>query len=271
MKIIRTIEIKYFRSVYTTKLKTCAELNVISGRNDVGKSNILRALNLFFNGQTEWETPITFKNDFSIQRLDQVRKESVKGKQFIQVGIEFIRPTNYKGSLPERFMVKRTWHRDQQQYSQSDNLTALERQGKCPSSLASAQMMLPKFLNRIHFEYVPAVKDRAFHNHLLSRLQSSLLGVSLEEGNPITNLVENLAEHISGQVTSLNDDFSRATGLGTFILPPQEIASLFQSFQVAVPSGDDQVPLALRGDGMQARYIPSVLHYIAQNSPSFFL
>ena len=38
-----------------------------------------------------------------------------------------------------------------------------------------------------------------------------------------------------------------------------------------MPSGENQVSLSLRGDGMQARYIPSVLHYIASKSPSFFI
>lgn len=274
MRIIRTVEIKYFRSIYSTKLKSCEDMNVISGRNDVGKSNVLRALNLFFNERTDWAAPLAFEHDFSLQRLDQVRKESIKGKQFIQVAIEFLRPKNYKGSLPERFTVKRTWHRDQSLYTQSDNLQSLFNQGKCPSSLASAQRMLPKFLNRIHFEYVPAVKDRIFFDHLLGRLQSSLLRGALDEANPITDVVENLADHIGTQVAGLRDDFSRATGLGTSIQPPEELASLFQAFRVAVPTGDEgeeQIPLTLRGDGMQARYIPSVLHYIAQKSSSFFI
>jgi len=246
-------------------------MNVISGQNDVGKSNVLRALNLFFNGKTDWEAQLDFQRDFSIQRLEQVRKESVKGKQFIQVAIDFVRPDNYKGSLPPKFTVKRTWYRDQPQYAQTDNLQQLSKAGKCPSSHQTAQRMLPKFLNRVHYEYVPAVKDRAFFNHLLGRLQSSLLGVSLDQDNPITPLTDKLATHIGDQLTELRDDFSRATGLNTSFEPPSELSSLFRAFEVSVPSGDSQVALGLRGDGMQARYIPSVLHFIAANSASFFV
>ena len=271
MQLIGRVQVKYFRSIYATSLKSCAEMNVISGQNDVGKSNVLRALNLYFNGKTDWETDLQFQRDFSIQRLEQVRKESVKGKQFIQVAIDFIRPDNYKGSLPPKFTVKRTWYRDQSQYSQTDNLQQLSKAGKCPSSLETAQRMLPKFLNRVHYEYVPAVKDRAFFNHLLGRLQSSLLGVSLDEENPITPLTDKLATHIGNQLTELRDDFSRATGLSTSFEPPSELSSLFRAFEVSVPSGDSQIALGLRGDGMQARYIPSVLHFIAANSGSFFV
>ena len=270
MKIIRRIEIKYFRSIYSVVLKECGSLNVLSGRNDVGKSNILRALNLFFNGQTDWLTSIDFGKDFSFSRLEQVRKESVKGRQFIQVAIEFERPDNFKGSLPDRFMVKKSWYRDRI-VGQSDNLVALAKAGKCPTKLATAQRMLQIFLNRIHFEYVPAVKERAFFNHILSRLQYSLLGQSIEADSPISALSDDLAKHIGMQVGDLRKDFSRATGLDTTIEPPKELSSLFQAFQVSVPSGDNQISLNLRGDGMQARFVPSVLHYIASKSTSFFI
>ena len=270
MKIIRRIEIKYFRSIYSVVLKECGSLNVLSGRNDVGKSNILRALNLFFNGQTDWLATIDFNKDFSLFRLEQVRKESVKGKQFIQVAIEFERPENFKNSLPDRFVVKRNWYRDRQ-FAQSDNLVALEKSGKCPSSLATAQRMLQMFLNRIHFEYVPAVKERAFFNHILSRLQYSLLGQAIDADSPISQLSDQLATHIGTQVGDLRKDFSRATGLDTTIDPPKELSSLFQAFQVSVPSGENQISLNLRGDGMQARFLPSVLHYIASKSSSFFI
>lgn len=271
MRIIRRVEIKYFRSIYSVVLKDCSSLNVLSGRNDVGKSNVLRALNLFFNGQTDWKRPLDFGRDFSLARLQQVRKDSVKGKQFVQVSIEFERPDNFKGSLPERFIVRRNWYRDQTQFTQSDNLVPLHKSKKCPSTLATAQRMLPVFLNRVHFEYVPAVKDRAFFDHMLSRLQYSLLGGVLEANNPISQASALLAEHIGQQVGDLRNDFSRATSLDTFIEPPKQLSSLFQAFQVSVPSGDNQISLNLRGDGMQARYIPSVLHYIASKSSAFFI
>ena len=47
--MIEKIEIQYFRSIYRTIITGVEDINVITGKNDVGKSNILRALNLFFN------------------------------------------------------------------------------------------------------------------------------------------------------------------------------------------------------------------------------
>ena len=47
--MISKIEIQYFRSVYRETISSVQELNVFTGKNDVGKSNVLKALNLFFN------------------------------------------------------------------------------------------------------------------------------------------------------------------------------------------------------------------------------
>ncbi|MDP3400286.1 MAG: AAA family ATPase, partial [Brevundimonas sp.] len=66
MKLIRRIEISYLRSLYTAVLDRPGDMNVVFGRNDSGKSNLLRALNLFFNEETEpGRGEIDFDLDFS--------------------------------------------------------------------------------------------------------------------------------------------------------------------------------------------------------------
>jgi len=271
MNLIRAVNVRYFRSVYNASLTGCLAVNAISGRNDVGKSNMLKALNLFFNGSTDWQTPLEFYRDFSATRLQQVRKHSIKGKQFISVTVEFTRPSSYKQSLPKVFSVTRTWHRDSKTPSQSHNLEALARGHKLPKTLETARRFLSLFVNRIHFEYVPAVKDRVYFTHLLARLQAALLDIPLDENNAVAGLAKQLSQNIEGQVELLQQDFKRSTGLDTVVAPPQELAALFQAFVVSTKSGDDTIPLALRGDGIQAKYVPSVLNYIAEKSRDFFI
>ena len=41
---IKRIEIQYFRSIYNIVIKEFSDLNMLSGKNDVGKSNVLKAL-----------------------------------------------------------------------------------------------------------------------------------------------------------------------------------------------------------------------------------
>ena len=66
--LIKTIQIKNFRSIRTAKID-CRNMNILVGQNDVGKSNVLKALNLFFNGKTDYETEFDFKHDFSYYLL----------------------------------------------------------------------------------------------------------------------------------------------------------------------------------------------------------
>lgn len=271
MKLINKITIKYFRSIYTATLKNCNNLNIISGKNDVGKSNILKALNLFFNNESDWKKVFNFLNDFSKNRLDQVRKETIKGKQFITIEIEFNCPANYNKSLPHKFSVRKTWSRDGNIPSESNNLDSLKKKKKFPSKLNIAQRSLTTFLNRIHYEYVPAIKDRNYYNYLITHLQATLLDNRISEGSEIKNVAENLAGHIQQQVAQLQSDFLRATKVNTSIKPPEKLEQLFNAFVVSTESISGDIPLIFRGDGVQARYLGSVLHYISSKSSKFFI
>ena len=86
---ISKIEIQYFRSIYREVISDLKALNIITGKNDIGKSNILKALNLFFNNETDPNIPFSFSDNFNLQRLNEVRKDSIKGKQYIQIKITF--------------------------------------------------------------------------------------------------------------------------------------------------------------------------------------
>ena len=74
MKIIDSITIRYFRSVYTLNIGQCEDITIVSGRNDVGKSNILKALNLFFCQQSDYLHNFDFVEDYSNIRRDEVRR-----------------------------------------------------------------------------------------------------------------------------------------------------------------------------------------------------
>lgn len=64
MKIIEKIEIHRFRSISDASIKV-DELNIFSGMNNSGKSNILRALNLFFNGESSFNQKYNFYTDYN--------------------------------------------------------------------------------------------------------------------------------------------------------------------------------------------------------------
>lgn len=47
VKLIKEVEVAYFRSIYKEQVSNCSNTNILFGRNDSGKSNFLRAINLF--------------------------------------------------------------------------------------------------------------------------------------------------------------------------------------------------------------------------------
>ena len=73
MKVVESITIRYFRSVYTLTISPCNDITVITGKNDVGKSNVLKALNLFFCQQTDHLNGFNFSEDYSMLRKEEVK------------------------------------------------------------------------------------------------------------------------------------------------------------------------------------------------------
>ena len=136
--IIREIRIKNFRSIVEATIPL-DNFNIFVGLNDCGKSNVLKALNLFFNGETEAGHSLDFKRDY----CQHGRTGKGKAKEIvIEVSIQ----------VPEEFSEagikkwKKVW-RDNKLHE--DNFTTLFRQySKCAT-----------LFSRIHFEYIPAVKS----------------------------------------------------------------------------------------------------------------
>ena len=144
MKLIRRIEISYLRSLYTAVLDRPGDMNVVFGRNDSGKSNLLRALNLFFNEKTEpGQDGIDFDLDFSDIRRDAAK--AAKGRQFIAIRVDFNVPQNYRLSLGETVSIKRQWNID-------GDMTETPPRGLSKGS----RIQLTRFLNQIDFTYIPA-------------------------------------------------------------------------------------------------------------------
>ncbi len=95
-KIISKIEIDSFRSVHQI-IFDANNVNIFSGLNDVGKSNILKALNLFFMGQTDFGASYDFEKDYSKVSLAAAQRSNKK-KQQIRIKIHLI-PQHLLSSL----------------------------------------------------------------------------------------------------------------------------------------------------------------------------
>ena len=60
MVVLKRIHIKNFRSIVDATIEL-DDFNFFVGKNDSGKSNVLKAINLFFNERTDYDTPFNLR------------------------------------------------------------------------------------------------------------------------------------------------------------------------------------------------------------------
>ena len=246
MQLIKRIEINYLRSLYTANLNSAGDLNVVFGRNDSGKSNLLRALNLFFNDEIEPGTQLDFDLDIADERKRAARQ--AKGRQFIWIKITFALPSNYQGALGEEISIKRQWNRDGEM--NETVFPALETPGQ--------QSRLTRFLNDIDFTYIPAIKDLNVYSDLIQRVYEAAA-----ESPEIESATSDFVSSIGERTQTLSDQLTTVFGGPARLAAPTDMARLFRTLDFS--HGDDAHSLLRqKGDGIKARHLPEILHYINQ-------
>lgn len=97
MITIPRVHVKNFRSLVDETIEL-SDYNFFVGKNDSGKSNVLKALNLFFNNKTDFNTPYDFDCDYS-----KFAKRGAKQAREITISLDIV--------IPDTFMEKgvKTW------------------------------------------------------------------------------------------------------------------------------------------------------------------
>ncbi len=247
MKIIKKVEINYFRSTYSIDLNGVSDLNVLIGGNDSGKSNILKALNLFFNNQTEHDQDFSFLDDLTRKREQEAR--SAKGRATIWIKVHFYNFQGWK-SLPKEFVIKKTWNR----YSSQPETTF-------PKGVSSTSVA--KFINKISFHYVPAVRGRDIFTHFLTLLHDALLD---DEKAGLVGSTESLMAVINDSTEEMSGRILGGVGIKSSIQPPTDLRVLFNALDFSTGYSGHSIPLQKRGDGIQSRHIPFILDFVARHS-----
>lgn len=88
--MIRQISIRNFRSIASADIDS-DWITTLVGANDAGKSNVLRALNLFFNGQTGFREDFAFARDYN-----QFAPPRKKKTPEIEIRLRFELPSGYQ-------------------------------------------------------------------------------------------------------------------------------------------------------------------------------
>ena len=248
MKIINSIRIKYFRSILNTtrgniKYLPTSDLNIIVGSNDAGKSNYLRALNLFFNNETDANKVFNFHNDFSYQRQGVRREES-------RVEIELIIEPPKKQNFKNEGNIKWTkiW---------KDGSTKPEEYFEYINGFkftANYTSSYYKWLKKIKFKYIPAIKTKEYFDNLLYNLYDVLQKDTKQLENDFNSQVKLKTNEISNQINTRLNIESILQFTGSF-------RELFNSMKFG--SIDGKYMLDQMGDGVKVRHIPIILQNIA--------
>jgi hypothetical protein len=233
-------------------------LNVIFGKNDSRKSNVVRALSLFFSGELDRSQAYDFVTDFCDQRLRE-SDESADIRKFLYVKITFNTPKSFQRSLGKSFYVKCQWTVSRgEQYHEEVSSTIS----------SSKRHILTRLMNKIRFIHIPAIKNLSIFEMLLTDVYETLASAPDFEAavEAFSTEVQNLT---SSMFSTLPTDVSGKTIIGV----PTRMSHLFETLDFETIAPGDLKTKSLtrqRGDGIKARHIPELLSYISEHDDSDF-
>lgn len=262
--IISRVEISGFRSIDSAQI-ICTPVNVFCGLNDVGKSNILRALNLFFHDTTDYEVRFDFNSDYSKLSLAKAQRSSKK-KQQVKIKVYFRAPASYKSLEGESLWVERVYDRFGKRSSEK---TSLDQSSKKAS--------LTRLVNSIKYFYIPALKGTSVLEYILGEIGDRNLMKSediVSLNHKVNKNISDLATILKGssidiktsfELPVLVKDFWQRLNINTefdeFSLL-DETTSTSKSSPTPLKSEQYQISLLSRGDGVKSKYIPPLLKWI---------
>lgn len=246
--IIKSIRIKNFRSLVDETIEL-SDMNFFVGKNDSGKSNVLKALNLFFNGETDFGSPFDFSADYS-----KFAKKIAKHAKEITISLNVIMPDSFQET------GVKTWTKVWRERGlHSDNIDDIFKRGSKGST----------YLNRIQYMYIPAVKSDEYFKYLLSQLYLSMTKTA---NSALQHLNDQYSTQLQNLTSDLTSQLKDVLNLQSAIQMPEDLNVLFRDLTFSTSDALVQgINLNHRGDGVKARHIPSILRYMQNNIEKFKL
>lgn len=228
----------------------CSNITTFVGANDAGKSNVLRALNLFFNDKTDHALPFQFERDYNIFSQKQAKRAE---HIIVELNIEL--PFNYrKAGYPNDIVWRKEWRAEGlyaagcfHRYSDKQEYRSKSR--------------IPLLLDRIVFDYVPAIKDKYFFADLQGKVYDVLSTVA--EKN-LRSSSQSFELAIQSQLKDLLSSVSAVFHDSSDMRLPDNLRQIFENLEF----NSNGIPLSRRGDGIKIRHIPMILKFLAEKSNS---
>lgn len=253
---LRKIEIFNFRSIKNISIKV-SDLSVFVGTNDAGKSNILRALNLFFNDETNPNEKLIFLIDHNIHNDPNQRAKEIR------VRLEIDIPDAYQKTNGEYIIWEKKWRKNGELLDAYDYYGVRETKGPRGGTALERVEISPRsnmhtLLRNINFIYVPAIKDAKYFNSLRAGIYKIIAEVATDKFRISSGDFErSIAEHLE----ELTSEVSRSLGFESKLALPRDLSHIFESLDFLNESRS--ISLNERGDGVKTRHIPIILKFMA--------
>jgi len=280
MALIAGLEIRNFRSLREVDLRGLSDVNAITGLNNSGKSNVLRALNLFFNDEVDPGHEVELATDHY--------SPSRKKRKEISVTVHFDLPStlfsfgklfegveDLVGHTPS---VRRTWSYDR---SRGTTVTAStfaldggDSSGYTELSAEEEIRLLRSFLGLIKYRYLPnhihpsrvmVDEEDEIKRALLVRLRQSLGRRRDVEAADLAMVFETLNRVAAGVMRPIAESMKAASQEieEVELVTARDFEDLLFVFGYNVSvAGGTTIPSELQGSGVQAHLMYLLLHFL---------
>lgn len=243
---IKKLRIKNFRSIKDFTEST-EKTTVFVGCNDEGKSNMLRALDLFFNHGAVDGYDFDWDKDYCA-----IAKQPKNKAKEIEIKLTLNIPSSF--SIKSDIEWKKVWR---QSGLHTETITASDGSNIPLKSKATA------FIKSIRFDYVPAIKGPDYFSRLLARLHDMLDATVRED---IRNAANGLTNEIRKHTANILSDLYNTIGLTSKIELPSDLRALFSDLDFKSDAGGHSVSFSQRGDGIKTQHIPIILNWMAEQA-----
>ena len=261
MKLIRSVRIERFRSLASVQLAELSDFVALVGPNNSGKSNVLRALNLFFNDETDPNSLLDFAVDYHLSRS--------KPQKRIAVSVEFSLPADFgfnkkirsaEEYVGRHFYIRKAWtlettHEPTFEYSEDGTqYKTVDGEGR---------RKVRQFLDLISFRYIPnrAVPAAVVRNEW-SAVQAEL---ARRVGKRSQLPFDVLKSYAKSMIQPFADDIKESLQIGDLELAtPMDLKDVvFSSIGLRVPVGKSgAIEDTSLGAGAQGILMFCMLHLI---------
>lgn len=274
MRYIENVRISKFRSIGLDESFEALDLNTFSGSNDSGKSNFLKALNLFFTGQSELNVRYNPENDFN----KWFRDNNIRGERNIEIELKF-KKGNYgdKGGINEGFSAKRIFRIDGGQETKFYDNTSTELK-QTSKSYAKANAVISE---KIRYVYIPAIRDIKFRESIQRLIQEIANSTDKRfKSQDLKDAFEQMESGIDGQLKELTAyvkekmDIDVETNVNFSTLLESLTFETSEKIKIKKRGKGkfetQKVSLKNRGDGIQMQFFSFLLWFISKNDKKHF-